>query len=158
MTPSTPLHSLPSLSAQDSASREIRDDVAYRVLRAGAIYDLVVTVPFATPVTAAWTLALMGALHERLGLGGAPLPTFAPSHLLFVSFFGTIVTIWAYLRATSRARIVHVLDTIGRGAFSAWMVWALLSSASRTVAPFLVLEVGFFVAQAWALRRDSRAS
>lgn len=146
-----------SLPIHDVTAREVRDDGSYRVLRAGAIYDLLVTLPFATPFTAAWMLTVLGKAHDALGLGGAPLPAFGASHLMFVSFFGTIVTIWSLLRATSRARVVHVLDTCGRAFFSAWMGWALLHGASHTVAVFLVLEVGFFVAQAWALRRDSRS-
>lgn len=147
-SPSPPL-------AADPTRRLVRDDLAYRVLRAGAIYDLVVTAPFATPFTASLVLAAMRAIHDRFALGGARLPDFGAPHLLFVSFFGTIVTIWSVLRATSRARVVHTMDTVGRGLFSAWMAWALAGGASRAVVPFLALEVAFFLAQGWALRRDS---
>lgn len=146
---------LPRASLTDVTARTIEDDRAYRVLRAGAIYDLVVTIPFATPFTARAMLAVLGKVHDVLGLGGEGMPTFAPLHLMFVSFFGTIVTLWSILRATSRARIVHVLDTGGRALFSAWMGFALLGGASHTVGLFFALEVAFFVAQAWALRRDS---
>ena len=144
-----------SLPTHDVTAREVRDDGSYRLLRAGAIYDLLVTIPFATPFTAAWMLTVLGKAHDALGLGGAPLPAFGASHLMFVSFFGTNKR--AHRAWRDRARVVHVLDTCGRAFFSAWMAWALLHGASHTVAVFLVLEVGFFVAQAWALRRDSRS-
>lgn len=131
----------------------VRDPRARAVLRLGAIYDLVVTLPFATPITAALVLSAFRKVHDALGLGGPTLPEFAPTHLLFVAFFGTVVSFWSYLRLRSHARRLHALDTVGRFAFSAWQLWALANGASRLLVPFLVLELAFGVSQAIAVRK-----
>ncbi|MFO0643917.1 MAG: hypothetical protein U0183_32125 [Polyangiaceae bacterium] len=131
----------------------VRDPRARAVLRAGALYDLVVTLPFATPITAALVLSGFRMAHDALGLGGSSLPSFGPTHLLFVSFFGTVVSFWSYLRLRSHARRLHALDTVGRFVFSAWQLWALAKGASPLLVPFLVVELGFGVTQALAVRK-----
>jgi hypothetical protein len=131
----------------------VRDPRARAVLRAGAIYDLVVTLPFATPITAALVLSAFRKIHGALGLGGPTLPEFSPTHLLFVAFFGTVVSFWSYLRLRSHARRLHALDTVGRFLFSAWQLWALANGASPLLVPFLVLELAFGVTQALAVRK-----
>lgn len=123
------------------------------MLRAGALYDLLVTVPFASPFTAQPILDAMRAAHVGLGLSGSPIPEFAPTHLLFVSFFGTVVTLWSYLRLRTNARVVFALDTVGRALFSTWMLVTLLRGGSPVVLPFLVFELFFFVAQALAVKK-----
>lgn len=150
-----PIHAQRSFSGALVAS--IDDQVsthgARRVLRAGALYDLVVTLPFATPFTAKLVLDAMRATHVGLGLPGAALPEFTPTHLLFVSFFGTIVSVWSYLRLRTHARVVFALDTVGRALFSTWMLVTLLGGGSPVVLPFLILELAFCVAQALAVKK-----
>lgn len=68
---------------------------------------------------------------------------------------------WALLRLL-RPRVEHALtDGLGRFAFSAWQAWALGQGASRLLVGFLVVELGFGVAQlVWWARaaRDARRS
>ena len=62
-----------------------------------ALYDLVVTAPFATPLTAPLAITQLHGLHTALGLPGT-IPEFAPMHLFFVNLFGTIVVLWSAVR------------------------------------------------------------
>jgi hypothetical protein len=127
-----------------------------RLVAWGGLYDLLVSLPFATPWTASLTVDAVSAAHVALGMGGSPAPTFQPLHLVFVSFFGTIVTLWSLVRLKYRRPVDGVLDAIGRGFFATWMTWGLAHGASHILVGFLVLELGFGVAQGlgfWRLWR-----
>jgi hypothetical protein len=125
--------------------------ISARIVFASALYDLLVTLPFATPWSAAWTLTQLRALHAKLGLGGTALPALEPTALMFVSFFGTVVTLWAVVRLRSPSLHHGRVDTVGRAAFSAWMAWALLQGASHFLLGMLALELGWFLVQGWAV-------
>jgi hypothetical protein len=128
--------------------------------RAGAIYDLAVTVAFATPWTAAIMLDLQRWLHTGLGAAGAQLPDFGPVQMMFMNMAGTVVTMWAIARILHPVPALIAIDTIGRVAFSVWMIVALASGASAVIAVFLVLEVMWAMLQGAGLlayRRAQRA-
>jgi hypothetical protein len=124
-----------------------------RVLRAGALYDLAVTLPFATPWSAAWVLGALQSVHAALSLPGSLPGSYEPAHMLFVNMLGSIVSIWALARLRNPSRENGALDTLGRAGFSFAMIYALGAGASGTVAAFLALELSFFVGQAWAVWR-----
>lgn len=124
-----------------------------RIVRVSALYDLLVSSPFASPWTAALVLSSLGGLHRALGVGGAPPSAMTPLQLVFVAFFGTVVTMWSLLRLL-RPRLEHgLVDGLGRLAFSVWQGWALAQGESHLLAVFLVAELGFGAAQlgGWAL-------
>lgn len=118
-----------------------------RVVFASALYDLVVTAPFATPWTAEWVLSSIRSVHHALGLSGEPLPAFTSTHLFFVALFGTIVTLWSVVRLVHPTAFNGAIDTAGRALFSSWMLWALTQGATRVVVGFLVLELAWMFAQ-----------
>ena len=118
-----------------------------RIVWSSAIYDLLVTVPFATPWTARLATGHLTELHRALGLGGAPPPPFLPLHLVFVSFFGTIVILWSVLRLRDPQGLFGLADGLGRLAFSAWMIFGLASGETRLLLPFLVPEIAWGLAQ-----------
>lgn len=124
--------------------------------RAGAIYDLVVTVGFATPWTAAAVLGLTRWAHDALGLPGAQLPGFGATALMFVAMFGTVVTMWAVARILRPEARLIAIDTVGRALFSLWMIWALLNGQSATIVVFLIGEVVWFALQLSGLTRLRR--
>jgi hypothetical protein len=131
-----------------------------RIILAGAVYDLAVTLPFATPWSAAITLHALASLHAALGVHGAAPPEFAPDHLLFVAFFGTVVALWSLVRIVARRPADGLADTIGRVFFAAWMGWALAVGATRIVAVMLVFELAWGAAQGagywrWRVARAS---
>lgn len=127
-----------------------------RVGRAGAIYDLITTVGFATPWTAALVLSLLAVVHDKLGLSGDPMPTFDTSHLLFATLFGVIVSLWSVVRILSPVPLLIAADTVGRAAFSTFFVWSLLNGHSAVVVAFLIPEVSWLVVQAFGVRKALR--
>ena len=124
-----------------------------RVGRAGAIYDLITTVGFATPWTATLVLGILADVHDKLGLAGDPMPTFETSHLLFVTLFGVIVTLWSVVRIVWPVPLLIAADTVGRAAFSTFFIWSLLNGHSAVVVAFLIPEVSWLIAQALGVRK-----
>ena len=124
--------------------------------RAGAVYDLIVTVGFATPFTAPLLLALTGSLHDALDLPGAQLPELDPAALMFTSMFGAAVTMWAIARILRPEARFIAIDTVGRAVFSLWMIWALLNGQSATIVVFLIGEVTWLILQLSGLLRLRR--
>jgi hypothetical protein len=122
-----------------------------RVVRASAIYDVLMTAPFTTP----WTFLL---LREHLndinvGLGGAPLPLFEPLHLLISSLFGSVVMVWSVLRMLDPQPRFGRYDAAARFLFSTWMAWALLVTGQPVLWLFLVPELAWGLAQSLPLHR-----
>ena len=118
-----------------------------RIVWFSALYDLLVTALFATPWTARIALGHLTQLHEALGVGGASLPSFGGAHLFFVTLFGTVVMMWSLLRL-HRPRVEHgFVDAMGRLAFSAWMLHALLSGQSLLFLGFLIPEFAWGIVQ-----------
>ncbi|WP_438855127.1 hypothetical protein [Agromyces sp. M3QZ16-3] len=124
--------------------------------RAGAIYDLVVTLGFATPWTAAAVLGSLRAAHVALGLPGSPPPVLGPFELMLTAMMGTAVTMWAVARIRYPFASLIAIDTVGRVAFSTWMVTALLGGASPVIVVFLVPEAIWAFLQAIGVVRAVR--
>ncbi|WP_326690058.1 hypothetical protein OIE63_24865 [Streptomyces sp. NBC_01795] len=127
-------------------------------VRIGALYDLAVAPVFATPWTAGLAIDGVRSLHTALGLPGRAPGEFAPEHLLFVTFFGVLVTMWAVVRLMRGDAVTAAADTAGRAAFALLMMCALAAGATPVLVVFLVVEVGFLLAQGWQLIRARRAS
>lgn len=121
-----------------------------RLVGASAIYDLAVSLPFATPWTLGLVWGLLGAVQSGLGL--APLPILDPHAVLFGNFFGTVVTLWAAVRLTRPAVTFGRYDAAARFAFAAWMMVALSHGATPLLFGFLAVELAFGLAQALPLR------
>ena len=121
-----------------------------RLVRASAIYDVLMTGAFATP----WTLLL---LREQLNtvnvrLGGAPLPVFEPFHLLVGCLLGSVVLVWSVLRIVDPQPRFGRFDAAARYLFSLWMGWALLVTGEPLLWLFIVPELAWGVAQSLPLR------
>ena len=121
-----------------------------RLVRASAIYDVLMTGAFATP----WTLLL---LREQLStvnvrLGGAPLPVFEPFHLLIGCLLGSVVLVWSVLRIVDPQPRFGRYDAAARYLFSLWMGWALLVTGEPVLWLFIVPELAWGLAQSLPLR------
>jgi len=125
-----------------------------RLVRASALYDLLVTAPFATPWSLAWLLRQLDELGQALGL--APLAVFPPEALLLGNLLGSVVCVWAGLRLLQPSLLLGRLDAVARGLFALWQAWALYQGASPLLAVFLLVEIGFGIAQAWPVSPVSR--
>lgn len=126
---------------------------ARRVVRASAVYDLVVTVAFALPWTAAAVFGGLGALHHRLGLDGVTPSPDDVYQVLFAGLMGSVVTVWAVYRILRPSLAAGAADTLARGLFSLGMLVALTNGASPLVTTLLVPEVGWGVVQGIAVAR-----
>ncbi|RKH55076.1 hypothetical protein [Corallococcus aberystwythensis] len=130
-----------------------------RAVRGFAVYDLVVTLPFATPWTAGAMLGVMRWVHEGLALGGEAMPAFASVHLFFVALFGVLAVIWALVRILQPTALHGAIDTVGRGLVASWMVLALMQGATQVLGAFLVMEAaGMFVQGALLLGARRRVA
>ncbi len=112
-----------------------------RITRAGAIYDLVATIGFATP----WTARLV--LHM---IGGTP---FDEGQLLFPVLLGTVITMWSLLRILRPSRELLLADTLTRVPFAIWMVRAVILGAPSAAIGFAALELFWLGVQAYGLWR-----
>ena len=126
-----------------------------RMVRASAIYDVLVTAAFATP----WTFLL---LHERLsslnvGLGGVALPAMQPFHLLISSLLGSVVMVWSVLRMVEPQVRFGRYDAAARYLFSLWMAWALCVTGQPLLWLFIVPELAWGIAQSLPVRREEGA-
>ena len=103
-----------------------------RVVRASAIYDVLMTAAFATP----WTFLLLREQLSSLNvsLGGVPLPVFEPFHLLISSLLGSVVMVWSVLRIVDPQPRFGRYDAAARYLFSTWMAWAAGDGPARAVA------------------------
>lgn len=116
-----------------------------RIVRASAVYDLVVTAPFATP----WTFALVYAQLDavNLALGGAALPAFTPFHVLFACLLGSLVLVWSALRITDPQQRFGRYDGVARMLFTTWMIWALRATGEPLLWLFIAPEFAWGVIQ-----------
>lgn len=122
-----------------------------RIVRIGAAYDLLVSLPYATPVTLGLMWGVLGSLQVKLGFGALlPLDVHAT---LFANFFGTVVVLWSMIRLLRAETAFGRYDAVGRFAFALWMITALLHGATPLLLGFLVIEFGFGIAQALPVRK-----
>ena len=123
-----------------------------RIVRASALYDLVVTLAFATP----WTFSLLHRAVSALdGATGAPgtIPTATALTVLMANLMGSLVIVWSVVRLTLRLTVLGRYDAAARFLFAAWQVNALASGLSWVIAPLVVIELVFGVLQAWPVRQ-----
>ena len=123
-----------------------------RVVWFSALYDLILTAPFATPWSFEISRGQLSALSQALG--GQPLPTFDAVQALFALLMGSIVLVWSVLRLRGPTLQLGRYDAAGRALFSLWMAWAWWLTGAPVLLLFLLPEIGWAVAQAWPVRRD----
>jgi len=124
-----------------------------KLVRASALYDILVTAPLATP----WTLAPLHALMSRLNvqLGGAPLPAFEPFHMFIAGLLGSVVVVWSLLRLRHPSRRLSLYDGAARFLFSGWMAWTLAQTGAPLLWLLLVPEFAWGIAQWWPLAGEA---
>lgn len=131
-----------------------------RTIRSSALYDLVATVGFASPLTAPSVIAWLAELHQGLGLSGSAPDGSDAYTLMFANLMGSLVVVWAVFRLLRPTRAAGAADTVARVLFALSMIAALLRGASQMVAVMLVLELAWAIVQGAAvlgLRRRAAA-
>ena len=127
-----------------------------RVVRASAIYDLVVTAPFATPWTFAIAFGQLSAVNQALG--GQPLPAFEPMHQLFALLMASVVMVWSWLRLRTPTPGLGRHDAVTRLLFSTWMLWTWGQTGAPVMLLFLLPEISWAAVQAWPVRGGAERS
>lgn len=120
------------------------------IVRASAAYDVLVTLPFATP----WTFAMAHTMLSgaSVKLGGTPLPVFEPFHILMACLLGSVVMVWSVLRLRDPQPLYGRYDAAGRLLFSTWMLWTWLQTGTPLLWLFIVPEFAWFVVQSLPVR------
>jgi hypothetical protein len=116
-----------------------------KIVLGSAVYDLLVTAPFATPWSFAFAHHQLDGINQQLG--GTALPAFAPFHVLFACLLGSVVLVWALLRISDPQQRFGRFDGVARLLFSTWMIWALAVTGAPLLWLFIVPELAFGVAQ-----------
>ncbi|WII73712.1 hypothetical protein QJS83_07465 [Bdellovibrio sp. 22V] len=111
-----------------------------KIVQASAIYDLIVSAPFATPWTFKW-------LHHGLGYL-VTLPEYQPMHMLFANLMGSVVVVWSTLRLRQYNEIFGLYDGIARLLFFTWQMYYLIGfQAPWIVGVFALFEITFGILQ-----------
>lgn len=121
-----------------------------RVVRASAMYDLLLATAFGTPWTFAYLHARMSGMNQWLG--GTPLPQFMPLHVLVACLMGTAVLVWSVPRIVEPTVRLGRYDGTGRFVFGAWMGWAWLSTGAPVLLLIMIPELAWGIAQCWPVR------
>jgi hypothetical protein len=115
------------------------------IVRASAWYDLLLTLPFATPWSFAMAHAQLSAVNRWLG-GGA-LPPFSAFHVLFACLMGSVVLVWSVLRLRRTELRLGRYDGATRFLFALWMGWTLAQTGAPLLWLFVAPEFAWGVAQ-----------
>lgn len=127
------------------------------IVRASAIYDLVVTAGFTTPWTAAAIGGAFAALSQAFSLEG-PAPVLDGTAMLFANLLGSLVMVWSVWRLMHASHRVGRYDAVARALFALWQLYAVAHGASFLILVFTVFEIAFGVAQLLPADRLSNPS
>ena len=122
-----------------------------RVVKASAIYDMVVTAPFATPWTFVLLATALTSLDTTLGLPGSiEIPQ--GLSLLMGNLMGSVVMVWSVARYRLGLPVLGRYDAVARFLFAVWQASALAGGLSWIILPILLAEIGFGVVQSLPVR------
>lgn len=119
-----------------------------RWVRAGGLYDLLVTWPLLLPWTQAAMVEQLRALNTDLGLAGQ-LPALDGFHSLLASLLATLVLIWGWARWRYPSERLGSWDALTRLGFGSWLVLAAFSGLPRLLLVYAAMEALFGLMQ-WA--------
>jgi hypothetical protein len=111
-----------------------------RRIRAFAAFDLAITAVLALPPTATMFLDMILRLDRMAGFD-TPEPVWNPLWLFFVHLAGVLGVLWALARLSRPQADLARLDSAGRVAVAALLVWAIVGGATPVLGLFVVTEV-----------------
>ncbi|PHS20153.1 MAG: hypothetical protein COA86_02360 [Kangiella sp.] len=103
-----------------------------KIVRYSAIYDVVMTFPYAFPILVAWNIGMISELHTQYSFSGS-IPEFSPLHLFFVNLMGSLVLVWSAIRIYKPEAILGLYDSFARFLFSFNMLYYLLAYDVTTI-------------------------
>lgn len=127
-----------------------------KIVRASAIYDVLMTFGFAFPVLVVMNINAISGIHTQLSFSGS-IPEFLPLHLFFVNLMGSLVLVWSALRIAKPEPIFGLYDSIARFLFSFNMFFYLLTyDVTGVLWLFFVPEFIWGLVQCWGYFSSSR--
>lgn len=126
-----------------------------KIVKASAIYDLVVTIGFATPWTFAFIYSVLSSIDASLGIPGE-FPLLDHAHILFATLLGSVVTVWSAVRVLQPTVMLGRGDAVARILFVTWQIYAVASGASMLILCFTFMELVFFFAQIVPVKKDTQ--
>lgn len=116
------------------------------IVRASALYDLLVTAPFMTPWSMTLVFSAMTALSDAMALD-RPIPGLDATQMLLANLLGSVVIVWSLWRWRHPSERAGRYDALARGLFAVWQLYAVAQGASVLILGFTLLEVLFGIAQ-----------
>ncbi|NRR29804.1 hypothetical protein HSX11_06360 [Oxalobacteraceae bacterium] len=123
------------------------------IVLGSALYDLLLTAPFATPWSFALAHGQLSAVNQALG--GTALPGFEAFHVLFACLLGSVVLVWSTLRLRDPQTLYGRYDAAARFLFSTWMAWTLVQTGAPILWLFVVPEFIWGLVQSLPVRRPA---
>jgi hypothetical protein len=120
-----------------------------KIVSASAVYDVLLTAPFATPWSFAFLHGQISSINQLIG--GTALPVFDPFSVMIACMMGTVVLIWSVLRIIDPSVRLGRFDGVGRFLFATWMAWALTATGAPVLWLFVVPELAWGCAQWWPI-------
>lgn len=127
------------------------------IVRASALYDLIVTAGFMTPWTAVLVINGLAALSGALALS-RPVPLLDLTGMLLANLLGSVVVVWSLWRLMHPSHSAGLYDALARVLFALWQLYAVAHGASFLLLGFTFFEVGFAIAQMLPLKNLHRKS
>lgn len=112
------------------------DQVPARTVRFWAMVDSGVA-SLALPITAQWFLGAMYFFNGLLGYADTA-PSFDGLHMFFVNLSGVMVALWVIVRLLRPDGLMAWVDSWGRLAVSALLIWTLLAADGPPILWFFV--------------------
>lgn len=128
-----------------------------KIVKASGIYDLVVTIGFATPWTFAFIYSILTSIDGVLNLPGE-FPVLDHAHILFATLLGSVVSVWSVVRVIQPTVLLGRGDAVARILFATWQIYAVASGASMLILCFTFMELVFFFAQIVPVNRETKAN
>lgn len=116
------------------------------IVKLSAAYDLLVTLPFATPWSFALLYGLLQQIHQYFQFGGELSPI-NPATMLFANLLGSVVCVWSLARLLAPSLLMGRLDALARLLFASWQLWAWKQGVSDLILWFTAVEIGFGIVQ-----------
>jgi hypothetical protein len=126
------------------------------LVRTSAWYDLIATLPFATPWSFVWMYGGLTMVAQSMGLPGTLHPLDA-THVLLANLLGSVVVVWSLARLLAPSVLLGRLDGVARLLFATWQIYAYLAGGSAIVLGFTVFELLFGALQLLPVERATAA-
>ncbi|MBB5206346.1 hypothetical protein HNQ51_003692 [Inhella inkyongensis] len=125
----------------------MKQETRLRWVRAGGLYDLLVSWPLLTPWSLAWMSEQLNTANQALGLAGqASVPD--GQHALLAGLLASLILLWGGVRALWPSEQLGSWDALTRLLFATQLIAAALSGQPQLLLVYAAMEL-LFGAMQW---------